>query len=277
MTTNANTTTGVNSSIFTPTLREPRAAIARESHFSIDAEPRHISILAYAIPMERAESVAPPSFRLEEGAIHNRRRAQRAAWLSVISFLDRSEDRESFEQTSYALHGTRNGEPGHWVLGISLGSLGAVATRNLWPLPWRLSAMEIDASYSPMKGRYAQYGLRTQSEWANAGWRIEDTGAPVRLEDMTALPMSLRLPSINRYFTRRDGRMGGQRLRMSEHDFTRGRLRSAECDLLERLGLLTREELQRPFLTALCPSMKLQYGAPSALGAHSAPAARRAA
>ncbi|MDX2030621.1 MAG: DUF2071 domain-containing protein [Blastocatellia bacterium] len=255
----------MNSSILAAPRSAPGAMAARESSFRIDSELRHVSMIVYAVPIERVQSLAPAGFQLEEGVV----RGRRVAWVSVISFLDRSEDRGSFEQTSYALHVTRNGEPAHWVLGISLGSLGAVATRNLWPLPWHLSAMEIEASFNPSRARYAEYGLRTQSEWANASWRIEDTGAPIRLEEMTALPMSLRLPSIHRYFTRRDGLQGGQRLQMSEQTFTRGTLRDAQCDLLERLGVLTREELQRPFLTALSPAMKLQYGAPSALGERS--------
>lgn len=273
MTTNPNPTTIVSSSILAAPRRAPGAAVASESSFRIDAELRHVSMIVYAVPMERVQSLAPPLFQLEEGMI----RGRRVAWISVISFLDGSGERGSFEQTSYVMHGTRNGEPGNWVLGISLGSLGAVAARNLWPLPWHLSAMEIDASFHPMKGRYAEYGVRTQSEWANASWRIEDTGAPLRLEEMTALPMSLRRPLIHRYFTRRDGMQGGQRLQMSGQEFTRGTLRSAQCDLLERLGALTREELQRPFLIALCPAMKLQYGAPSVLREFSKPPLQMAA
>ncbi len=273
MTTKANPTTVVNS--LRPSLPQgaPGASQARESSFSIDSELRHVSLIVYAASYERVRALVPMEFELEEGEADGRR----VAWLSVVSFLDRDEERGSFEQTSYAAHVRRNGEPGTWILGISLGSLGAVATRNLWPLPWHLSAMEIDAAYSPVKGRYAEYGLRTQSEWANASWRIEDSGVPVRMEDLAVLPMSLRLPATTRYFTRRDGMPGGQRVQASPAEFTRGRLRAAKCDLLARLGVLTQEELQHPFLTAVCPSMRIESGAPFVLREASPTLLRRAA
>jgi len=234
------------------------------SPFSIDSELRHLSMLVYAVPAERVRGLVPSSFDLEETV----RNGRRMAWVSVTSFQDRSERREeSFEQTTYAIHVTRNGKPGQWVLGMSLGSLSAVASRNLWPLPWHLSAMELEAAFDPHRCGYEAYRLRSQSEWANANWAIEDTGEPLRVEDRTELPDSLRLPLIHRYFLRRDGLLGAQRLQLSEQFATRGRVQFATCDVLVRLGLLTNEELQRPHLASLCTASRMQAGAPVVLDA----------
>ena len=266
--------TAMASSTMLPPMSQRGASTGRASSFSIESELRHVSMVMYAVPGERVKGLIPPSFKLEETMLEGRR----VAWVSVTSFRDRSERREeSYEQTSYAVHVTRNGEPGQWVLGISLGSLSAVASRNLWPLPWHLSAMELDAAFAPHRGGYAEYRLRSQSEWANASWILEDSAEPIRVEDRSELPDSMRLPVIQRYFLRRDGLRGAQRLQIGEQTATRGRLRAASCDLLERLGILSREELQRPHLVSLCPAARLQAGAPVLLGEHARLAARLAA
>jgi hypothetical protein len=95
--------------------------------------------------------------------------------------------------------------------------------------------------------------LQTQSQWVNSTWRIGDTGCaidPAAAAD-TGVPATLFRHDVSTFFVRRDGSVGVRRSIRFNFELTRGKLKQAQCDLLERLGLLTREELMCPALVAL--------------------------
>lgn len=214
----------------------------------------HVSHIVYAVPSERAHKVIPAPFDLETRQIAGRE----CALLTVESFLDRGEHllpgsfsgggRGLFEQTNYRFHTRLNGEPCGWLLGTSLGALSAVAARHLWAAPWHLSAMEFQVAYDPLAGCYRHYRLRAQSQWASAWWEINDTGA-MSIDDEQAVALYVAVSATGAqtdYFFRRDGGVGCYRVRHEPAYTTRGQLGAARCDLLERLGLLTAQELLRP-------------------------------
>lgn len=234
--------------------------LVSRGNVSLAAERQHLSLIVYAVPAERIRALIPSSFEVDEVIINGRP----MGWISVESFFDlNGAGHSSFEQTNYRLHVLRDGKPCMWLMGASLGSLSAVGARNLWPMPWHLSAMEFHVAYDQMESRYHTYSLQTQSQWANATWQIEDTGEWVGLEMIQALPASLRHSTATNYFLRRDGVEGQQREKIVDPLFTRGQLTSAKCDLLERLGLLNGDEIKRPALVALQHNLSCQFGAPS--------------
>ena len=239
----------------------------RQGCVSVYAELHHYSLIAYKIPAERAKAIVPDSFQVEETVQDGRHET----WLSVVSVLDQGSQRDGhgvFEQTSYRLHVLRNGNPAHFLLGISLGSLSAVAIRNLWPVPWHLSAMEFQVAYDQTEGRYRGHRLQTQSQWDNASWEISDTGElvlPHQIQQLE-LPSSLSANALNNYFLRRDGSLGLLRVRYYDLAWTWGRLEHAQSDLLERLGLLTNDELTRPALVAIQHKVTCQIFSPTILG-----------
>ncbi len=231
----------------------------------VTTQVQHVSMIAYAIPGERARELVPPPFEPAEFLIAGERRAL----LSIFSFLDRVDSDTAFEQSYYRLHTRLEGEPGCWLLGTSLGSLSAVASRYLWPLPWHLSAMEFQVAYDQAQARYREYRLQTQSQWASTDWELGDTGN--QLSDLStsgSLPWLLLGHSYANYFRRADGQLGLSLIRHAEMNFTRGYLKRGRCDLLQRLGLLTQAELTRPLLVALQHRLICQLEAPVTLGAH---------
>jgi hypothetical protein len=147
----------------------------------------------------------------------------------------------------------RAGEPWHLLLGISVGSLSAVATRNLWPMPWHLSAMEFQVAYDQSQGGYCLYRLQTQSQWANACWEIRDTGHSIHSDQIRESPAlsSISMGAPHHHFPRADGTLGWYRLRYHDLAPRSGRLRQARSDVLERQGLIERDELLRPSLVAV--------------------------
>ena len=160
--------------------------------------------------------------------------------LSIESFL--ADGRTRFEQSNYRLHASLSGKACAWLLGASLGSLSAVTTRHLYPLPWHLSAMEFQVGFDPMTQTYTSYRLRSQSQWANANWEIADTGLPLVTSNSC---------ESNDYFIRRDGAIGSYQTMHRPAFATRGKLLAGNCDLLQTLGILTARELQHPTCVSL--------------------------
>jgi hypothetical protein len=257
-------TTTLNQAFGLTPIPEKVLPLVNRGQLSLAAERQHLSLIVYAVPSERIQALLPSSFEVEEAIINGKA----MGWVSVESFLDLpGAGQSSFEQTNYRLHALRDGKPCRWLMGASLGSLLAVGVRNLWPMPWHLSAMEFHVAYDPAEGCYQSYSLQTQSQWANASWQIEDTGEWISSEEIQQLPASLRNQAVTNYFLRRDGSEGQQKEHNSDLLFTRGQLTSANCDFLERLGLLNRDEIKRPQFVALQHNLSCQFGAPSAVGA----------
>jgi hypothetical protein len=247
-----------------------------QTHFSgasVTTEWRHFSLLLYLVPTERARALIPRSFELAELTL----RGRKLALLSVTSFMDHGHQAASgegngltafcdaFEQTNYCLRVRRDGEACDWLLGMSLGSLAAIAPRGLWPLPWHLSAMAFQVNYALGARRYHTYHVQTQSQWANACWRLRDTGLPLA-DDWhfaTSDCPTLLPQEMTTYFTRRDGAIGAYRTEISPLACTRGHLEFAECDWLERIGLLNKDEIAHPYLVALQPSLTCRMFLPS--------------
>lgn len=253
-------------------LSKVRAPLAKHGNVSTDTELHHFSLIVYSAPAERAKSLAPDSFEIEESVVNGRK----TAWVSVVSFLDsgsRLNGGGAFEQTCYCLHVRRDGVAAHWLLGISLGSLSAVASRNLWSLPWHLSAMEFQADYDSRGERYRNYRLQTQSQWTNASWEISDTGNSLATGQLkeSLLPASLLSNTFSSFFERRDGSLGFYRTRYSDLKLAEGQLKHARCDLLEELGLLTGDEMMQPALAATQRIVPCQIYSPTIYGERDSP------
>ncbi|QQS47579.1 MAG: DUF2071 domain-containing protein [Acidobacteriota bacterium] len=242
----------------------------KKGSVSVSAILRHISVLLYAVPVEAAARLIPADFEPAETLVGGRR----VAWLSVVSFLDegsRLDGQGAFEQTDYRLHVIKDGRPAQWLIGTSLGSLAAVGMRNLWPMPWRLSAMEFQVSYDSSRGRYANYHLHTQSQWENAVWEISDSGEAFLDAESDLFPASLFAESVTTYFERRDGSTGSFRTRNSGSAFTKARLRKGGSEMLARLGLLSRQDAGNPVLALTQHSLTCQHYSPTIIGSPARP------
>ena len=230
------------------------------------AELSHLSLIVYEVASEKVRGLIPANFELEEKKIDGKPHT----WISVVSYLDFGNVNDGngcFERTDYNLHIIHEGKPALYLLRSSLGSLSAVATRNLWPMPWNLGAMEFQISYDKSVGRYKTWRLQTQSESATASWEIEDSGSRLDMRDLrSSLPASLLTASSESVFIRKDGNVGSYSTKYSGVSFTGGTIRTAQSDVLVSSGLLSKEELQRPAFVGLQNKVRCQIYTPVMLG-----------
>lgn len=245
---------------------------AEANSISVVAEAHHLSQLVYVLPPARVKAIFPRELAANGFAPLETIGAEGSRCsLSVISYLDQpsgllnSARAVGFEQTFYRLLLTRSGQPFQWLFHTTAGSLGAVSARHLWALPWHLGAMEFQLGYDITNHLYRTYRLHSQSEFINAAWEFEDTGEVIGSVGEHMLPSLSLQPTINDCFVRRAGGIGLRQTRFRLLEANRGRVRQARCDLLERLGLLTRAELLNPACVLLSRVASFELAAPIVL------------
>ena len=210
-------------------------------------ELNHISLIIYRIPASRVLQILPAGTTLDttiDGGTE-------MAWISVISCIDQGMG--GVESTTYRLHVLSEGRPAQLVLGVSLGSLASVGARHLWQLPWHLGAMELQAAYDTLNGRYSDYRLQTQSQWDNARWEMSDSGRAIEPQSLKQLgiPASVLSERVRIIYSRPNCPNSETELVQADWMMTKADLKIARSEFLERSGLLSREELSHPVLAGL--------------------------
>lgn len=172
------------------------------------------------------------------------------ALVSVVTFLDRDFRfvmcpwfKRSFGQTNYRAYveDTQTGEHAAWFFGTCLDSVSVAVPRYLWRLPWHRARMDFSCPYDQAARRYANFNVKTRSDWAPAHLAIEDSGEPPsKLAGVSNLEAGLVLLThpLRGYFFRQDGTLGSYAVWHDRAKSTVGTIQEARYPLLQRLGLV---------------------------------------
>jgi len=179
--------------------------------------------------------------------------------LSVVPFVDADFSfyrllpwfKFRFPQTNHRVYviDKATNEPVVWFFGTTLGSLIVHLARALWRIPWYRARYEVDCTFDETIGRYTSYQMRINSDWCAAEIELEDTGQPVELSDAERLILT---HPVDGYFYRLDGRVGTYSVWHELIPLTTGKPRHLYFSLYEELGIMSREEMQKPHSIFLC-------------------------
>jgi uncharacterized protein YqjF (DUF2071 family) len=246
---------------FPDRLTYERYLVDRPTPSGIDVvtELTHFAIVTYAVAPEAVQRLIHPRFAPDTVMVDGRP----MALLSVVPFLDHDFcfaqfplPRFHFGQTNYRIYviDTLTGERAVWFLGTVLDSWSVAVPRILWRLPWHYGRIRFDCEL--VDGHYRRYEMTTRSAWAASSLSLqEDTAGvfdfPGFPDEETALVV-LTHP-LTGYFLRRDGRLGTYRVWHDRLRMRPGRCLAARFDLLHTLGLVCREDQNRPHSVMLQP------------------------
>lgn len=237
---------------------------------------RHFALVTYAVPADRLRPHIPAErFDIAEFDIGG----QKLALLSAVPFWD--EDfrfvhaapfiKRAFGQTNHRVYviDRRTGEHCVWFFGTTLGSWLVFAARLLWGIPWHHAHYETDCVYNPTRRAYDRYHMTVQSDWCSAEIDFSDTGAPTMTLPGFATPDELTLiltHPVEGFFYR----LGPQTLKNigtysvwhEKINFTLGHANHLYFSLYERLGILSRAEMQHPHSILICPQTEFEVFLP---------------
>jgi hypothetical protein len=245
------------------TLLQRRLAVRPRRRLDVLSTLRHFALINYALPKARLEPYIPTDrYTIPEFAIGG----SRLALMSAVPFVDVDFHfpglfpflRFRFGQTNYRVYviDRQSGEHGVWFFGTTLGSPVVYVPRNAWKIPWHYARYQIACDYDRQLGRYRSYEYAVASSWASARISLHDTGEPVASAEGFAsreeMLFVLTHP-VEGYFYRTDGKLGSYSVWHEELRCTVGQPQDLYFSLYERLGLLSREEMQRPHSVFICP------------------------
>jgi hypothetical protein len=229
---------------------QPRAL----GFIDIVSELHHFALINYAVPRERLAPYIPDRFEIVELPIGGQPRAL----LSVVPFIDVDFRfvrlpfvRFRFAQTNHRVYvrDRRSGEHVVWFFGTTLGSRWVHMAQLLWRIPWHHARYRIRCEFDEASQRYQHFQYDIASRWCSARIDVEDTGEPCPLLDgfgsTDEMTLVLTHP-VEGYFHRRDGRVGTYQVSHPIIPTRVARPRDLYFSLYERLGILTRDEMQNP-------------------------------
>ena len=242
----------------------------------------HFALITYALPAERLRPHIPDRFDIPTFPING----QQLALMSAIPFLDADFHfyrltpfiQWQFAQTNYRVYvvDRETGEHCVWFFGTTLGSWVVYLARTLWRIPWHYARYEVDCPYNPTRRAYDRYHYSIFSDWAAAEIEVEDTGEPMTLTPgFSTLDVQILILThpVTGYFYRLQEKRrlsGVRRLSSSKPEppkpasvgtysvwheeipLTVGKAKHLYFSLYARLGLLSKEEMERPHSVLIC-------------------------
>jgi hypothetical protein len=226
----------------------------------------HFALINYAVPKSRLEHLLPiERFEIAEFMVDGRPQAM----LSVVPFVDADFHyyrlapwlKFRFPQTNHRIYvvDRLTGESVVWFLGTTLGSHLVHLARWWWRIPWHYGRYQVACDYDTAVQKYSRYSIQIQSAWCGAQIEIEDTGQPATLADEDRLVLT---HPVNGFYYQGNGRIGGYSIWHPEIPLTTGIPRQLYFSLYERLGILSREEMQHPHSIYLCPAIQFEIYMP---------------
>jgi hypothetical protein len=234
----------------------------------------HFALINYTLPKERLIPYIPQQFEISEYIVNGKSMAM----MSAVPFLDVDFHfkkifpflKFQFPQTNYRVYikDRKTGESAVWFFGTTLGSNYVYLPRLGFKIPWHFAKYKVDCNYNSIKRAYDRYSFSAQLKWASAEIDLVDTGKPINdypgFSSYDEMKLILTHP-VTGYFYRNDSKLGTYSIWHEEMNLTQGISRKLYFSLFERLGLLSKEEMQNPFSIFLCPKIFFEVYLPPKL------------
>jgi hypothetical protein len=233
---------------------------------------RHFALITYALPAERLARYIPAQrFEIPTFPIGG----QHLALMSAVPFWDHDFRfvhlapwlTFAFGQTNYRVY-VRDRETDQqvaWFFGTTLGSPVVYIARTLWRIPWHPARYRLDCRWNPARRAYDRYACDVASAWGAAHIRLRDTGEPCPVQPgftSSAEMQFILTHPVTGFYWRTDGRLGTYSVWHKPMTMTLGAPEHLYFGLYERLGLLTRAEMQRPHSIFLSPQVEFDVHLP---------------
>ncbi len=222
---------------------------------------QHFAIVTYAIDPNRLIGLLPSRFKFDTVIIAGKEQAL----LSVVPFIDVDFTSAVYPfakfqmgQTNYRIYiiDQQTGERCVWFLGTTLDSMTLLIPRYGWNLPWYKGKINFNCQLDQRTNLYNKYQMKTTAKWASAELSLKQFGnekitLPGFADTETGL-VYLTHPLAG-FYHRRDGKLGTYRVWHKQLQVKPATLKSANFNLLTRLGLVTEQQQQQPHSVLIEP------------------------
>lgn len=218
---------------------------------------RHFFIITYLVDIEKFQKVIPPHFEVEKMTTNGKSYAM----VSAVTFVDKDFHfpnflpfcKFEFPQTNYRAYviNKKTGEKCAWFFGTALGSKWVNIPKNIWKMPWFYAKYKTNFDFSD---KYNSYKVTIEAPNASARIDItEDETTAFNTDDFVSQNEAVLVLThpVTGYFFRADKTIGRYKIWHPLMDIKSAICNDAYFELFEHLGLLTKEQMQRPYSVLL--------------------------
>lgn len=236
--------------------------IPTDKFFTAATSLEHFSIVTYLVDFQKLRIVIPQQFDIYTIIVDDKKYGM----VSAVTFIDKDFHfkklfpflKMSFPQTNYRAYiiDKATGEKCAWFFGTGLGTPLVYIPRYLWKMPWFLSRYKTYFEYSD---KYLSYKIDISAHNSSAVIDIvEDEKSNFITKDFDSpeeATLVLTHP-VTGFFSRSDGKIGRYKIWHPKMDIKTGVCRDAYFEKFEKLGLLSKEQLKRPYSILLTKKIK---------------------
>jgi hypothetical protein len=233
------------------------------SYLDVNTELEHFAIISYKVTLEKIEHLIPKQFKLWT-YIENEKKY---ALVSAVPFKDRDFSfyrisrfpKFNFFQTNFRTYiiDERDKSYSAWFFGTTLGSIASIIPKKIWKMPWEYAKYKF--SFIKNNDHYSEYKMEFKSKLGNGTIEIESTGNKVKLLDgFKSIEEQIHIlthPIIG-YYNISNDELGTYEIWHPEIDLKEGKAKHLYFELFEKLGFLTKLEMNNPHSVLITPKIE---------------------
>ena len=233
------------------------------SYLDVNTHLEHFAIISYKVPIKKIAHLIPEPFKLwtytENG--------EEYALVSAVPFKDKDFSfyrvsrfpKFQFFQTNFRAYIIDQRDNSHcaWFFATTLGSITSIIPEKVWKMPWKYA--KYNFSFKRDKNLYSEYKMEFKSKLGDGAIDIKSTGDEVKLldgfKDIDEQVHILTHPVIG-YYTVSDKELGTYEIWHPKIDLKEGKATHLYFGLFEKLGFLTKEEMNNPHSVLITPNIE---------------------
>jgi len=210
---------------------------------------KDFAIVTYLVEVEKLKKHIPIEFEIVTIEVNGKK----MGIMSAVPFLDKDFHikkffpfiKFQFYQTNYRVYVKEKSTGEHiaWFFGTNLGSVIVNIPRVLWRIPWHY------AKYKDT-GKNENYKLNIASKFNSGDIEFTKTNQQIELiegfESMTEMMLILTHPIKGAYY-KLNGEIGTYKIAHPKMELKLGQAKQLYFSLYEKLELLTKDEMNKPF------------------------------
>ncbi len=236
----------------------------KRSLLDVNTQLEHFAIITYKVPIDKIRHLIPKPFKLWTFTENN----NTYALISAVPFKDNDFSfyrvsrliKFDFFQTNFRTYiiDKRDNTTSAWFFGTTLGSITAIIPEKIWKMPWKYG--EYQFHYNLDKGNYSKYKMSFKSKLGNGVIAITGTTNKMQLLPcFNSLEEQIHIlthPVIGYYSLANKNKLGTYEIWHPKMNLKEGIANNLYFELFEKLGFLTKEEMNKPYSILITPKIE---------------------
>ena len=235
----------------------------KRSFLDVNTQLEHFAIISYKVRIEKIQHLIPDPFKLwtfkENGKEY--------ALISAVPFKDKDFSfyrltrllKFNFYQTNFRTYivDKRDNSNSAWFFGTTLGSFTSIIPDKIWKMPWKYG--KYNFKYKSNGFEYSEYKMTFKSKQGDGIVDIKNSGSDMKiLQGFNSLEQQVLIlthPVIG-YYDLNEKEFGTYEIWHPKIDLKEGIANELYFHIFEKLGFLSKQEMQNPHSVLITPEIE---------------------